>query len=205
MADFLEIVDKTFKFEGGYQAFPKDSANYTSKGDLVGTNNGISAQAYETYLKRVPTVADMKAITKDIARDVYKKGYWDANNISLVKNQSVAWLMFDAIIANISAGRKLIRIAINQIAGANTVPVGTKPLTASEINLINTFNQAEYFNFLHQGRENFFNSLYKTNPDKYGQWIKGWLARLDKIVFTPQFVEPDSLPTPEGVGKKKST
>jgi lysozyme family protein len=67
--------------EGGYQNHPSDRGNYNSQGKLIGTNWGISAPVLERYMKRVPSVADMKALTKEQAKEIYKRLYWDANNI----------------------------------------------------------------------------------------------------------------------------
>ena len=73
MASFNLFIPILQKIEGGYQNLAGDDGNYNSLGIRVGTNFGISARFYEDIIGRPPTVADMKAITKDKAKVLYKK------------------------------------------------------------------------------------------------------------------------------------
>jgi len=73
------IVDEVLSKEGGYQNHKADArGNTNSLGVSVGTNHGISAPVWEKVIGRPPTVADMKNITKDQARAVYRRDYVDA-------------------------------------------------------------------------------------------------------------------------------
>lgn len=184
MSAFDEIIDKTFTFEGGYQNFANDTANYNSLQQLAGTNHGISAIAYEQYLKRPPTVADIKAITKDIAKAVYKKLFWDKVQGDQLKNDSVAHIVFDSHIGSGGIGLKQVRQAINKTAGKNVVSIGTNSLTPGEANIINGLNQEQFFNTLKQTRLSFFQYLADSNPSKYGMFLKGWFNRLAKINYS---------------------
>jgi len=95
MADFSIAAAKTLRLEGKYQKLKKDTGNYNSKGQLVGTNYGISAKTYEKWIKRPPTESDMRAITKDIALQIFKVWYWDALKLDNVKDQQTANFIFD--------------------------------------------------------------------------------------------------------------
>ncbi len=95
MADFKKAAAVTLNLEGGYQNLKKDSGNYNSKGQLVGTNKGISAKTYEKWIKRVPTVADMKAITKETALEIYRQWYWKPIGVEALKDQQLATFIFD--------------------------------------------------------------------------------------------------------------
>lgn len=204
MADFNSIVKKTFKFEGGYQAFPNDSANYNSKGQLVGTNHGISAVAYEQYLKRPPSVADIKAITEETARKVYKKLFWDKVQGDLLKNNSVAHLVFDSFIGSGYTGLKQVRKAVNDTAGATVVEFGNKPLTVADAEAINRLPQKDYFETLHDVRGDFFKQLVVLNPVKYGMFLNGWMNRINQINFVPGTVNGNGS-TGGPVDSKKKT
>lgn len=72
MADFNSIASKTFKFEGRYQNYTTDTANYCN-GNLIGTNHGISAIGYKGFYGKCPTVDQMKALTIAQAKMIYKK------------------------------------------------------------------------------------------------------------------------------------
>lgn len=184
MSAFDDIIDKTFTFEGGYQNFANDTANYNSLQQLAGTNHGISAIAYEQYLKRPPTVADIKAITKDIAKAVYKKLFWDKVQGDQLKNDSVAHIVFDSHIGSGGVGLKQVRQAINKTAGKPIVSIGTNPLTPGEAQIINGLNQEQFFNTLKQTRLSFFQYLADSNPSKYAMFLKGWFNRLAKINYS---------------------
>ena len=75
MANFDRIVEQTFSFEGGFQNYTSDNANY-SCGQLAGTNNGISAIALQQYLGYCVTESDVRAVTKAKAKEIYRKQFW---------------------------------------------------------------------------------------------------------------------------------
>jgi len=50
MANFNIAYEIVRGHERGFQIFPQDRGNRNSLGQLVGTNWGINAQVYETYL-----------------------------------------------------------------------------------------------------------------------------------------------------------
>lgn len=179
MANFIDIVDKTLNFEGGYQAFPNDSANYTSTGSLVGTNRGISAIAYETYLGFPPTVSQMKAITPQIARAVYKKLFWDKMRGDELLSDSVAHIIFDSYIA--TGSLKLSRQGIND-AGGN-VDVGNIPFNNYTLGQIHAQPAQLVFEKVKQRNIDQRMYLASTDPDKYGMFLTGWLNRLNAITF----------------------
>lgn len=181
MANFYNIVDKTFKFEGGFQQFANDTANYCD-GQLIGTNRGISAIAYKGYYGKCPTVDEMKALTEQQAKAIYKKNFWDYISGDNIKDESVAHIMFDAHIASGGAGVKRIKTAINKIKKIFPV-VDTSRITSVQANEINSLNQKQVFDVIKQGEIDNRNYLYSINPDKYGKFIKGWLNRLNQITY----------------------
>ncbi len=184
MANFLPIVKSAFNSEGGYQAYPNDSANYNSKNELVGTNRGISAIAYEQYIGHPPSASEMKAITQQTALDVYKKLFWDKIKGDAIKNDSVAQMMFEAFIASGGYGIQRIRKAINIYNGKQLVAeVVTQPLTNLEVNYINSAAAQKMFDILKQGEINNRKALAVQNPDKYQMFLKGWIDRLTRITF----------------------
>lgn len=179
MANFATIVDKTLNFEGGYQAFANDSANYNSLGQLVGTNHGISAQAYESYLGFPPTVTQIKGITTNIAKAVYKKLFWDKMMGDYIVNDSVAHIIFDSYIA--TGNLKLSRQGIND-AGGN-VDVGNIPFNSYTLSNVNGLPPQLVFEKVKQRNIDQRIYLAESNPDKYGMFLQGWLNRLNAITF----------------------
>ena len=70
---FDTVMDWVFTHEGGYSIDRNDPGNWTGgkvgKGQLKGTKFGISAKAYPNL--------DIKSLTKEQARALYKRDYWD--------------------------------------------------------------------------------------------------------------------------------
>lgn len=95
MAIFERAYTLTAANEGGYQKDPNDPGNYNSRDQLVGTNHGISARFYEDLLGYPPSEAEMRAISKEEARAIYKEHFWDQYRYSQLENQDLANQIFD--------------------------------------------------------------------------------------------------------------
>jgi lysozyme family protein len=69
-----ENWDKAFRqviaYEGGYVNHPKDPGGPT--------NLGITQATLSTYLRRPASVQDVRNLTKDAVKPIYKKRFWDA-------------------------------------------------------------------------------------------------------------------------------
>ena len=95
MADFYSYLPLLQQVEGGFQKLSNDRGNYNSRGELAGTNYGISARWYESVLGRPPAEADMRAITKSQAQELFKKYFWNAQGGNLINNQAIANTIID--------------------------------------------------------------------------------------------------------------
>lgn len=185
MANYKTILDKTIKFEGGYQNFPNDSANYNSKKELIGTNRGISAIALEEYWRQIgknqiPTVSDVKALTVNDAEKIYKKLFWDKIKGDNIVNQSIAWIIFDSYIA--SGNLKRVKNGIAKELGKDKFPIDTKIFTDTQIELINKANASKLFDSIKENEIQSRKDIVKNNPSQE-KFLKGWLNRLDNIKF----------------------
>lgn len=99
MASF-EIAHKiTMKNEGGYTSNPDDNGNWTGgkkySGTLIGTNWGISAPMLCKFLNRIATVDEMRNLSKDTARLIYKRNFWDVMRGDEWNNQENANNVYD--------------------------------------------------------------------------------------------------------------
>lgn len=202
MANFQPIYEKTLKKEGGFQKFANDSANYVN-GKLIGTNRGISAQAYATFYGKTPTEADMKALTAEQAYTIYKRNYWDKINGDLIKNQSVAEMMFQFVIGSGLGQISNLKDIANSVNGKVIFVSNDKPFTAAEIELINQLNALNYWTALKAWRLKFYNTIVANDIAKWEkangrkiteaealkytdkQFLKGWINRLNSYTFEP--------------------
>lgn len=67
--NFDACFDEMIKSEGGYVNHPKDPGGRT--------NLGVTQKVWEFYTGKPATESDMRALTKDVVKPLYRKNYWD--------------------------------------------------------------------------------------------------------------------------------
>lgn len=114
MSDIKKFIANTIigKHEGGYQSIPEDNGNYTGgkkgKGELVGTNFGISAPVLGEYLKRTPSVTDMKELTSEKATDIMYSNFYKKYGIDKLP-ENMQYNVLDMVINSGSNGIKVLQ------------------------------------------------------------------------------------------------
>ncbi len=83
MADFELAVKEVFRFEGGYSNDPDDPGGETNHGITIAVARSAG------YMR------SMKDLTKDEAKEIYKKQYWDTLRLDSVNSQGIALELFD--------------------------------------------------------------------------------------------------------------
>ena len=177
MASFDKAIINTFKAEGGFQQDTSDNANYVN-GVLIGTNRGISAQGYYGYYKKVPTVNDIKNLTVEQAKQIFKGNYWDKVCGDFIVNQSVAELMFQFIIGSGSSQISDIKDIANKVGGKVVLTLNDLPITKLDAAHINTLNQELFHARMKEWRFELYNRIVAKNPAKK-KFLKGWRNRLN--------------------------
>lgn len=183
MASFDKAIINTFKAEGGFQQDPHDNANYVN-GVLIGTNRGISAQGYYAYYKKVPTVNDIKNLTVEQAKQIFKGNYWDKIAGDFINNQSVAELMFQFIIGSGSSQISDIKDIANKVGGKSVLVLNDLPITKMDAFFINEINQELFHARMKEWRFELYNRIVAKNPDKK-KFLKGWQNRLNTHIYKP--------------------
>lgn len=154
---FDEAFDFTIGQEGGYINDPSDSGGET--------NFGISKRSY-------PDV-DIKNLTKEGAKEIYKKDYW-SNWYDLLNSKDVAIRVFDmAVNSGKSAAEKTLQKAINH-CGANIVEDGFIGLKT--INAIFGLNKNWVLDRFRVERAKFYADCVDKSPIKL-KYLKGWIFR----------------------------
>lgn len=173
MANFKLFLPELLKAEGEYQNKPTDKkGNTNSLGQRVGTKYGISAPVYEAYIKRPPTVADMKNLKLETAVLIAKKQYWDVCNADEIENQSIANIVVDHFF---NSGRRLfVKNVLKQKFGAK-ITVDSN-ITRDTVKVINSVNPEILHRELKKSRESFYKNIGGPN-------LSGWLNRLSRFVY----------------------
>jgi lysozyme family protein len=180
MSNFNLFIPLLIQLEGGYTDNPNDNGNWTGGkkglGQLIGTKYGISAPVLGQYLKRFPTVQDMKSLSLNTAKEIYRLNYWNAMRASEIKSQSVANIYVDFGI-NSGPGvaiREMQRTLNTQFSKELKEDGAIGPITLSAINSVNS---ESLFNHYKERRRVFFLSLNQPT------FINGWLNRLNAFVY----------------------
>lgn len=173
MARFQEAYNLVALAEGGYQKYIEDSGNYNSRGDLVGTNWGISAKTYESYLNRPPTETDMRNMSKQTAIQIYKRNYWDRIKADDIQSQAVANVLFDG---HVNHGGWGVRMIQEVLGVAKDGVVG--PIT---LHAINSANPGQLVARYVERRRQAYHWL-ADNRAGQRKFLNGWLNRLKKFV-----------------------
>lgn len=176
MANFLVFIPIVLDVEKGYQNQAADPGNYRSDGVRVGTNRGISAKVYEAWIGRLPSINDMKAISADTARAIYKAWYWDKLKADLISDQNVANIIVDmAVNSGPGAATRLLQETLNEHFGKTLAVDGA--MGNLTIVATNSVNGQLLFDKIKMERKTFYESL--DNPT----YIEGWLNRLTHFVY----------------------
>ena len=132
------------------------------------TNWGCTQAVWEQYIGHKVTVDDMKALTKEEVKPLYKKRYWDAVYGDALPS-GLDYCIFDCAI-NSGVGRaskfiqELVGVPADGAIGNNTISAITQ---INAVTLINEFCDK---------RQGFLESL-KTFPT-FG---KGWTKRISEV------------------------
>lgn len=173
MANFDPYFPHIIKSEGAvYTNDPVDTAGATKFGIIIADlkEYNLDKNGDKKY-----TAEDVKALTIEDAKIIYKKMYWDFFKADSIKNQSLAEYIVDGAI---NQGRGTIAKYVQQIVGVTADGlVGNKTLEA-----INAHNPKELFEKLKAKREDKYHRIVANNPTQK-RFIKGWINRLNSISY----------------------
>ena len=132
------------------------------------TNWGCTQAVWEKYIGHTVTVDDMKALTKEDVKPLYKRNYWDAIHGDALPS-GLDYCLFDAAInSGVSRSSKWIQEIVGVFAdgaiGNNTVAAIAQINTAT---LINEFCDK---------RQAFLESL-----PTFATFGKGWTKRVQEV------------------------
>ena len=173
MANFDPYFPRIISFEGStYENDPVDTGGCTKYGIILET---LKEYHFDTNKDGVYTCEDVKALTLDNAKSIYKKMFWDYFKADDIKNQSLAEYIVDGAI---NMGRGLIAKYVQTIVGVSVDGVvGTKTLEA-----INAHDQKDLYDKLKAKRVDRYNKIVENNPSQK-KFIKGWMNRVNCINY----------------------
>ena len=207
MASFLAFLPLLSQAEGGFQKNPADRGNYNSRGELVGTNWGISAQTLERWRGYPPTESDMRNLPKPEADQIYKEWFWDEVRADDIASQAIANNVADAQVNHPGTGVRILQTVLNAQGSSLIVDGRLGPRTLAALN---QSPEADTFNQFTEGRRAWYNfRASQLAPagswgDLFASWgfrsdpsqivfLDGWLNRLDLFPPMPSADPPAPL------------
>lgn len=192
MAQFNLAIDLVLDLEGGFQNHPEDWGNYNAyddQGNYVpyqerkgrtlqsGTNRGISTALYSSLAKREVSEEEIRTITEEQAKAIYKTVFWDGVKGDLILHQQIANLIFDTHVNHGGYGKKMVQRVLNHLGFALEEDgiVGAKTLAA-----INQADPAELHDSILDIRILKYQELAAKRADN-DRFLQGWLNRLKKF------------------------
>jgi lysozyme family protein len=154
LVEFDDIIEKVLEHEGGYVDDPTDAGGETKY--------GISKRAYPDE--------DIKELTVERAKELYKRDYWDRFRTGSLPDR-LRYIYVDMCI-NMGGGRaiKILQEACNS-KNANKIDVdgGIGPATIKAASSVEPFRLRAY-------RVMFYAELVMKKPEQERFWV-GWFRR----------------------------
>ena len=153
MKSFEEIINKVLEHEGGYVHDPKDLGGETKYG----------------ITKRFYPELNIKELTKEKAKQIYKDDYWDKNRVeSLPQN---LWHIFFDMCVNMGrrTAVKILQRGANSKGKGLTVDGGMGPATLRAIKGVEAERVRAY-------RVKYYSDLITKKPEQE-KFYYGWFNR----------------------------
>ena len=151
-------IEVILKHEGGYVDHPNDPGGKT--------NFGISKRAYPDL--------DIKNLTRQKAKEIYKSDYWDPLNLELISNANICLDIFDMAVN--SGKSRAVKMA-QKLAGTDE-DGGMGVITAKAINNY----KGDFVKDYKHSRKIYYQNLANNNT-KYEVFLRGWLNRINDCYF----------------------
>lgn len=143
--NFQDCLSRVLEDEGGYSNDPDDAGGPTKY--------GITITDVRKYVKKNATAQDVRNLSLDEAKSIYKSKYWDTLRCDLLSS-GVDYTVFDY---GVNSGIGRPRKALQRFKSLS----GTKLITA-----------------INDERATFLRSIGIGHNAKY---LKGWLARVSRV------------------------
>lgn len=166
MADFAESVDMVLRAESGY--VDDDPVDHGGA-----TNFGVSLSFYKS-IKKDATSDDIKKLTPSMAKEIFRKSFWQPNKYEFLTDQDIANKMLSmcVLMGPVAANRCLQR-ALHAVASQVAIDgvVGSKTLYAA-----NSSNPLQLLAALKSESAGQLRIIVLLNQ-QYEKYIEGWLNR----------------------------
>ena len=161
---FEKIFEYLLKVEGGYSNDKHDKGGETTWGII------------ESEARKHGYKGDMRDFPKEMAKDIYRKDYYDKNRLNEVKDDRVALSICDFIVNSGTWGAKKVQQVLNRL-GFNLAVDGR--IGKMTLEALNSVDSDKFLKFYHEKQREFYNAIVSKNSTQK-KFLKGWLNRMVK-------------------------
>lgn len=167
MANPNVLIPFVLRYEGGFVNDPKDRGG--------ATNKGITLNTFRSVYGRAKTVNDLKHMTDNEWRHIFKSLYWDKCKADDISDQSIANMLVDfawhsGVTTAVKKLQKIVGVTSDGICGVQT------------IGAINSRYAPETFNLLKAARMRYLQGIVK-NKHSQARFMYGWTKRVNAIEY----------------------
>lgn len=172
--------------EAGYSDDKGDEGNWidipSGGRRFIGTNHGISAPILAKYfnesgISRLITKKDMIKLSYKTALKIFKNNYWDKQELSTLKDQNVANIIYDGCV---NQGIDGMRSILRDVFEESGIKISDSDVIFSKevLSKANDIDQKKLFNLIKKYRE----EKYRDSKT-FKRHGEGWLNRLNSITY----------------------
>ncbi len=173
---FEKIAPIILRHEGGFVNDPDDRGGVTNK--------GITWNTWQRYamadLGVQPTLTNLRNITDEQAKIIYRKRYWEPKGFCKVDDEKVGLMIYDWTITSGGAGREVQRLLVNEFSQNIAIDGAIGSRTIAAIN--NVEDQELLLNRIGAIRKQYYTNLTFDDDGSRNNQIKflnGWHNRVD--------------------------
>jgi uncharacterized protein (TIGR02594 family) len=175
MADFNKAFEELIGVEGGFVDHKDDKGK--------STKFGITIATLKSWRGQTVTVDDVKNLTLAEAKQIYKKGYWDAMGLDKFDSYFLAQMLFDqGVNGGTVTAAKRFQSALNVLGSRLTVDGKIGPMTLAESKKYHELAIAN--EFIKATQDNYADIVVRDNSQI--AFIRGWVNRsqvlMDKMI-----------------------
>jgi lysozyme family protein len=179
MASLNKFFPQLLKDEGGYVNHPQDKGGATNLGVTLRV---WKSMGYDKNGDNVINEKDIRLLTPEDAKLVFRAGYWNRWLADQIKNQSVAEFLTDWVYTSGVHGIKEPQRVLNEMTGAGMPVDGV--VGPRTLKLVNSVDQKSFFEALKLRRLDFSERIVKNDPGQV-VFLKGWKNRINRFKFSP--------------------
>ena len=167
MAEFEPAVEALLHQEGGLSENPNDHGGIT--------NHGISLRFLKTiYADAIED--DIRNLSLDDAKAIYKKDFWDLSDFHLIDSQQVANLGLDMHVnMGLNPAIKIMQRACNSVRSKDNFIIDDGIFGQHTIDAINHSGFC-LITAIRSERAGYYRSIVANNPSQQ-VFLEGWLRR----------------------------